>query len=575
MKKLVARYQARTDNLVVLGIGGSALGNIALQGALNPSTYNLMPHEQRKGPRIFVVDNVDPAYFGSVMDLVLRSDPTLDKTVFNVVSKSGETAETAAQFMFVRDLCKRILGKRFNEHIVAITDEHKGTMRKICDADGYPTLPVPDGVGGRFSVLSPVGLFSAGMCGIDIDALLEGAASMDAPCSKPALLENPAALLAFMLVELGTRKGKPIHVMMPYRNNLYLLADWYRQLWAESLGKQHDLQGNTVYAGFTPVKALGTTDQHSQVQLYREGPNDKVFCFVDVAPDPKRHDDLKIPSGLGVDALNYLEGKRMVDLLNAEKRATEYAMVESQRPNFTISMAKLDAHHVGGVHPVVGDGDGVRGRDAEHQHLRPARRRARQAGDLRPDGAPGVREVPDGGGEDAGADGARGDGGINLVISTDFPAPDLVGGGRLRFRMRRGRELGRGRPRRGRERPRVVLLAVPLDRQVRPEHGGEDRPDARVQQHRPPVMVQAQVIVPDVDKAGEGDEHHGDEPGARVLGNEGVGAVRNGLGSPLEVLEEPRGPHELGGQQGEARRRRPRSRRDRGAGRWGSTWPGW
>ncbi len=347
VKKLVARYRERTDNLVVLGIGGSALGNIALQGALNPFTYNVMPCEDRKGPRLFVIDNVDPAYFGSVIDLVLRCDPTLDKTVFNVVSKSGETAETAAQFMYVRDLCKRILGKKFNEHIVAITDERKGTMRKICDADGYPTLPVPDGVGGRFSVLSPVGLFSAAMCGIDIDGLLAGAASMDGPCSKESLVENPAALLAFLLVELGTQKGKPVHVMMPYRNNLYLLADWYRQLWAESLGKKADLQGNTVYAGFTPVKALGTTDQHSQVQLYREGPNDKVFCLVDVEPDQKLRDDVTIPKGLGNEALTYLEGKRMVDLLHAERRATEYAMVESQRPNFTIMFPKLDAFHVG------------------------------------------------------------------------------------------------------------------------------------------------------------------------------------------------------------------------------------
>jgi glucose-6-phosphate isomerase len=350
VKKLVTRYQPRTDNLVVLGIGGSALGNIALQGSLNPATYNILPCEKRTGPRLFVVDNVDPAYFASVINFCLQCDPTLEKTVFNVVSKSGETAETAAQFMYVRDLCKRVLGKKFNEHIVAITDERKGTMRKICDADGYPTLPVPDGVGGRFSVLSPVGLFSAAMCGIDIDGLLDGAAAMDAPCSKESLTENPAALLAFLLVELGTRKGKPNHVMMPYRNNLYYLADWYRQLWAESLGKREDLQGQTVYAGFTPIKALGTTDQHSQVQLYREGPNDKVFCFVDVAPggtDAGLHDDLKIPEGLGVDALKYLEGKRMADLLNAEKRATEYAMVESQRPNFTITFPKLDAYHVG------------------------------------------------------------------------------------------------------------------------------------------------------------------------------------------------------------------------------------
>ncbi len=368
---LVAEYQPRTENLVVLGIGGSALGNIALQAALNPSTYNLLPRgstaavttlkspdfgmRTRPGPRIFVVDNVDPSYFGSVLQFCLQSDPTLEKTVFNVVSKSGETAETASQFMCIRDLLKKHRGASASKHVVAITDERKGTMRTICNQEGYPALPVPDGVGGRFSVLSPVGLFSAAMAGIDIDALLRGAASMDAPCSREVLLENPAALLAVLLVELGTNKGKPNHVMMPYRNPLYLLADWYRQLWAESLGKKASLTGETVYAGFTPIKALGTTDQHSQVQLYREGPNDKVFCLVDVAPavtpaspgDKGLLDDLLIPRGLGVDAIAYLEGRRMAELLAAEKRATEYALVESQRPNFTITLDTLDAYHVG------------------------------------------------------------------------------------------------------------------------------------------------------------------------------------------------------------------------------------
>jgi len=206
------------------------------------------------------------------------------------------------------------------------------------------TLPVPDGVGGRFSVLSPVGLFSAAMCGIDIDALLTGAADMDKVCTNPDLEKNPAAMLATLLVELGTTKGKTNHVMMPYSNALYLLADWYRQLWAECLGKQKDLQGNTVYAGFTPIKALGTTDQHSQVQLYREGPNDKVLGLVEVQQFAH---DVTIPTGLGVEAIEYLEGKKMSVLLNAEKRATEYAFVESQRPNYTIKFPQIDAYHVG------------------------------------------------------------------------------------------------------------------------------------------------------------------------------------------------------------------------------------
>lgn len=350
VNKVVAACRGRFDNMVVLGIGGSALGNIALQSALNPSTYNLLAADKRSGPRMFVVDNVDPQFFGSVLAFC-RANGGLKRTLFNVVSKSGETAETASQFMVIRDALKMEMGADFKQNIVAVTDPAKGTMRQICDKDGYVTLPVPDGVGGRFSVLSPVGLFSAAMCGIDINALLDGAAEMDAKCSLSDLSKNPAAMLAALLVELGQTKGKTNHVLMPYSNALYLLADWFRQLWAESLGKQHDLQKREVFAGFTPIKALGTTDQHSQVQLYREGPNDKVFGLIEVENmdyyAPGGHGDVMIPTGLGVEATKYLEGKRMGDLLSAEKRATEYAMVESQRPNFTITFPRIDAHHVG------------------------------------------------------------------------------------------------------------------------------------------------------------------------------------------------------------------------------------
>lgn len=359
VKRIAERCHGSFDNMVVLGIGGSALGNIALQSALNPATYNVMPASARPGPRVFVVDNVDPVYFGSVIRFVLDDDPSLENTLFHVISKSGETAETAAQFMFIRNLLIERLGKeRHKEHIVAVTDPEKGTMRQICNANGYDTLPVPDGVGGRFSVLSPVGLFSAAMAGIDIDGLLDGAASMDGPCSNPELGRNPAAMLATILVHLaksekdggpkGDKSGgaKTIHVMMPYANGLYLLADWFRQLWAESLGKRFAADGKTeVFAGYTPVKALGTTDQHSQVQLYREGPNDKVFGFVEVKDFGDQ--EMQIPTGLGVEAIRYLEGKRFGDLLNAEKRATEFAFVESQRPNFTITFPKVDAFHVG------------------------------------------------------------------------------------------------------------------------------------------------------------------------------------------------------------------------------------
>lgn len=343
VKACVQKCQGRFENLVVLGIGGSALGNIALHAALADPMHNLLPRGERPGPRLFVLDNVDPDRFASVMR-GLESLGGLEKTLFNVISKSGETAETAAQFMIVRDRLKAALGDAHKEHVVAITDPIKGTMREICGAEGYAMLPVPEGVGGRFSVLSPVGLFSAAMCGIDIDSLLDGAAEMDEPCAHGNLDENPAAMLAVLLVELAARKGKSNHVLMPYCSGLAMLGDWWAQLWAESLGKRVQTVSGETGVGYTPIRALGATDQHSQIQLYREGPNDKVVCFVQV---DSFTEEVTIPSGLGVKNLAYLEGRTLSQLLAAEKRATEFALVQSNRPNLTIHMPRVDARHVG------------------------------------------------------------------------------------------------------------------------------------------------------------------------------------------------------------------------------------
>jgi glucose-6-phosphate isomerase len=232
VQKEVEHFRDRCEVLVVLGIGGSALGNIALQSALNPYTYNLMSDRTRPGPQLFVLDNVDPDQIKSVVDLIT---PKIKKTIVNVISKSGETAETASQFILFRDLLQQKLGKKYKENILATTDPAGGTLREIVTQEGFRTLEVPDGVGGRFSVLSAVGLFSAAMCGIDIDALMKGAASMDKRIKDSDGVNNPAAMLAAIHYILNN-KGKTISVMMPYATSLYYLADWYRQLWAESLG---------------------------------------------------------------------------------------------------------------------------------------------------------------------------------------------------------------------------------------------------------------------------------------------------------------------------------------------------
>lgn len=342
VKALVQRYKDDTTDMLVLGIGGSALGSIAVQAALNPATYNLISDRKRGGPRLFVLDNVDPALVGDTLNLLGRR---LSTTLVNVISKSGETAETASQFMIVREMLRKRLGADFAKRIVATTDMNKGTMNRVAKADGYAMLPVPDDVGGRFSVLTPVGLFSAAMCGIDIDALLAGAAAMRARVANENWMSNPACVLAAIKHLAFTAKGKGMHVMMPYSNRLYMLADWYRQLWAESLGKKTDRNGVDVFTGPTPIKALGTTDQHSQVQLYREGPNDKLVIFLEVEKHPV---EVRVPDVFGdMKELSYLCKAKLSKLLNAEKVATEYALAVSNRPSVTLRFDAITPESVG------------------------------------------------------------------------------------------------------------------------------------------------------------------------------------------------------------------------------------
>ena len=342
VKSLVERYRDNTTDMVILGIGGSALGNVALQSALNPVTYNLLSDKKRSGPRLFVLDNADPALIADTLNFLKRR---LATTLVNVISKSGQTAETAGQFMIFREALRKKLGDAFAERIVATTDMQKGTLHEIAKQDGYAMLPVPDDVGGRFSVLSPVGLFSAAMCGIDIDALLAGAKQMKDRIEQADWRENPACMLAAVKYLATNEKNKPMHVLMPYSNRLYLLADWYRQLWAESLGKRFDLDGREVFVGPTPIKALGATDQHSQVQLYREGPNDKLTIFLETA---KHTADVRIPDVFSdVQGLGYLAKVKVSKLLNAEKQATEYALAVSDRPSVTIKFPQITPESVG------------------------------------------------------------------------------------------------------------------------------------------------------------------------------------------------------------------------------------
>ena len=330
------------DSIVVLGIGGSALGTIALQNALLKPHWNELDGEGREYfPRLYILDNVDPSTIGPLLD---RLDPRT--TLYNVISKSGTTAETMAQFMIVRERLRAALDDdHYRSHLIFTTDPERGVLRRLADQEGIATLPVPAAVGGRFSVLSAVGLLPAALAGIDIEALLAGAAEMDERCRTDDMLSNPAGMFAGLQYLAHTEQSAPIHVMMAYTDRLYSVADWFRQLWAESLGKQHDLSGAEVFRGPTPVKALGATDQHSQVQLYIEGPFDKTITFLTAREGGL---DLAIPEVYGdVDELSDLGGRTLGELLDAERQATAAALASRGRMNMTIELPRIDAHAVG------------------------------------------------------------------------------------------------------------------------------------------------------------------------------------------------------------------------------------
>lgn len=314
---VAAQVRYRFQNFLVLGIGGSALGLRALAHALlNPAESIPTRMERRATPRLFVCDNIDPDYFGALV-----SQLDWRETCINVISKSGKTAETTAQFVILRDLLEKRLGsQKWKEHVIVTTDPASGPLRAMVICDQLRSFPVPPAIGGRFSVLSAVGMFPAACIGIDIRAVLDGARAM-ADSLRSA---NPEDHVAYKAAAVGylldARHGKPIHVLMPYAEGLQRYADWCVQIVAESLGKNG--------AGPTPVRALGATDQHSQLQLFMDGPNNKVVSLMTVLHFLTK---VTVPASLEP-AFAPLVGHDLGAMLNMEAEATRRALREVKRP---------------------------------------------------------------------------------------------------------------------------------------------------------------------------------------------------------------------------------------------------
>lgn len=349
VKKKAAKFLDKgIENVVVLGIGGSALGTTALLTALKPPYYNALDRRERSCyPRLFVMDNIDPVTFNAMMQLCPP-----EKTLYNVISKSGDTAETVTQLLLAIDALEKSVGTaRIKDHLVATTNPivapKASLLRPVAELYGLDVFEVPLNVGGRFSVFSPVGMFPAAMLGMKLDAMRAGCEVMDKRCSVADMKANPAYLRAAIHFLADTKKGKCMSVMMPYADGLRDVADWYRQLWAESLGKRKSLDGKDVFAGQTPIKSLGATDQHSQVQLYREGPNDKIFTVIEAAAFDTTLKIPTLPDVLrAVPQFAYLNGHSMNSLMAAELVGTMDALKLSKRPVIHVTLPRITANTV-------------------------------------------------------------------------------------------------------------------------------------------------------------------------------------------------------------------------------------
>jgi glucose-6-phosphate isomerase len=324
VQRSAARWRRRRlRDWIHIGIGGSSLGAETLLGALGH------PFRSAAGsPRVHFVDNVDPERLRALLESV-----DLGHAGVHVVSKSGGTVETAAAYQLVRDALDRKAGASRWQDRCVFTTGRSGALAAIARRERVEVLPFPEDVGGRFSVLSPSGLLTPAVAGVDVAGVVAGARRQLARWVRSSAGENPALVSAAVLHALA-EKGKSIHVLMPYSDALEPLAHWYVQLSGESLGKRNPAGGRRPGVGVTPLPARGTSDQHSQVQLFVEGPADKLVTFVALEKSPR----LRVPGG---EPAPYLEGVELGELLRAEQRGTEVALSEAGRPTSRWTLPEL------------------------------------------------------------------------------------------------------------------------------------------------------------------------------------------------------------------------------------------
>jgi glucose-6-phosphate isomerase len=342
---LLKKHQGKWDNLVVVATGGSSIGPRSLLTALGHTAHNyLEPKERKNAPRVFFINNPDPKALTELVDSL-----DLKKTLFQVTSKSGNSVETLAIWLWLAEQLKKKGGKNaLTNQVVFTTDRDKSPLMEIARQEKIDTLPVPTNLPGRFGVLGNTGLFTAGMCGFNVAALLAGAGDMDQRCRHGDAFRNPAYMHALIHYLLTRKRRKTIHVLFSFANRLHGVGEWYSHLCSVSQGKMLNRKGKAVHVGPSPMASLGTFDQHGQMQLYCEGPFDKVVTFITV----KDHGAKIIAPATypKIEALQHLQNADFSTIMEYGFRGTEQHITAAGRPNMNLQLDVIDEANIGGLY---------------------------------------------------------------------------------------------------------------------------------------------------------------------------------------------------------------------------------
>ena len=355
LQELTDHVKGNVHVVVSMGIGGSYLGNKVLFDVQCGAYWNELTKEERNGfPKVyFSGNNIDPRSTGDLIHHLETESKILQyhekrnlKVLLLVISKSGGTLDTMSNFMVVYDALQKYPG--IDVEVIAVTDpnmEKQTLLKKLAIEKGWPQFAVPDGVGGRFTVFTEVGLTLAACIGFDIKSFLDGAKDMDKACQNDDIWQNPAMLNAALKFAASEKHGRDIEVMMPYGDYLKSVSEWYIQLLAESLGKQFNKEGKEVCYGRTPLVAVGTTDMHSQTQQHQEGKLNKVVQFVKIE---KWANDLVIPNTFPeAKKLADISGVTMSEALEVARQSNADALASNKRYNACFALPELNAYHLG------------------------------------------------------------------------------------------------------------------------------------------------------------------------------------------------------------------------------------